>query len=415
MTDLAVKPGWRTFTPALVTTVLILAATLVPAGGVRSPLPFWCVACGGLGILDLIQNIALFLPLGFLLRVAGLSALQSFVSAALLSVSVELAQFRLVPGRDASAGDIMANAIGAAAGIALAGARAHLLRPGRRLALVLAGVSFTLATSVVSATVPLLAPAAFGGNLTGQIAPQQNSSFEPWPGTVHSFVVNGIEVAYGPLVPVSPDSAGGSAFESGEITVLARVSLPTNYTTNRLSAIARLVRSGQEAVLVGQNGNDLVFRSRLESGRWMLRQPYVALSDALGTASGSGEANISARLDARGWSASVESASGITADTIPFSVALGWTFLLPFDRPLPALYMLVNGLWMMALSTPAAFFSSRFGPLAVLLATGLLGVAAATIAGRAAFDPLSAVEWAGIFAGAIAGWFLSRRMSPLPT
>jgi VanZ family protein len=68
---------------------------------------------------DIIQNIVLYLPLGLLLGVRGMSASKVVLGSAAVSLAIELAQF-VVPGRDPIARDVITNALGGALGWLLA-------------------------------------------------------------------------------------------------------------------------------------------------------------------------------------------------------------------------------------------------------------------------------------------------------
>ena len=94
---------------------MILAVTLTPmphqAAQVALTGPF-CLACGDGGGADFVLNIALFLPLGAALAAAGLRARTVVLLGLALSAGVELLQFSVIPGRDATVGDVVANTAG---------------------------------------------------------------------------------------------------------------------------------------------------------------------------------------------------------------------------------------------------------------------------------------------------------------
>ncbi len=75
--------------------------------------------CFRQGWIEAPANVALFMPLGFLLTMLFRRAWVGVLLAVLLSVSVELAQV-VLPARLPSARDIAANALGALVGAALA-------------------------------------------------------------------------------------------------------------------------------------------------------------------------------------------------------------------------------------------------------------------------------------------------------
>lgn len=93
---------------------------LVPGSGIRSALNN---VNRGLGLLNLVGNVVMFAPVGFLLPVVARLRLRGAVAAcASLSVTVELLQLML--GRSLDIDDVLLNtlggALGAAAGVAVA-------------------------------------------------------------------------------------------------------------------------------------------------------------------------------------------------------------------------------------------------------------------------------------------------------
>src|SRR5436309_1009796 len=110
---------------ALVVVLAAIAAlTLAPAGGDENqvrlvPLsdiahsvahPFELVAVAG--------NVAVFVPVGFLLALRGTSLVRAVLAAAAFSAAIEVVQLA-VPGRTTSVDDVLLNTAGAALGVAL--------------------------------------------------------------------------------------------------------------------------------------------------------------------------------------------------------------------------------------------------------------------------------------------------------
>jgi VanZ family protein len=100
--------------------MLIVIITLTPEPGSSSGTAFF----GNLlprtrhDCVDVILNIALFVPLGIALTAARVRSRDACLMAMLLTTGVEVAQLWL-PGRDASARDILANSLGACLGVAM--------------------------------------------------------------------------------------------------------------------------------------------------------------------------------------------------------------------------------------------------------------------------------------------------------
>src|SRR5690349_4715229 len=85
-----------------------------------------CRICGPVTGVDIIGNILLFVPLGVGLAVAGLARKRTVQVGALASVAIELLQLAVIPGRDPSLVDVIANTVGTLAG-AFVGARWRML------------------------------------------------------------------------------------------------------------------------------------------------------------------------------------------------------------------------------------------------------------------------------------------------
>ena len=123
--------------PVAVAIGLIALLTLEPRPR-QAPLsaatPWHCLVCGQLGRVDVILNVALFLPLGFTLFRLGFGPLRSALVGLGISGLVELLQAFVVAGRDPSLSDLLTNTLGAGLGAMLAQAFPRLVRPEPRLA-----------------------------------------------------------------------------------------------------------------------------------------------------------------------------------------------------------------------------------------------------------------------------------------
>lgn len=115
--------------------LLIAVATLwpLPEGAWRaSQTNVFCLVCGESGAQDILQNIALFLPFGFGLALLGIGAVRGTLVGFAFVFTIELLQYAVVPGRDASLSDVLTNTLGTAAGIGLARFRWVLAMPAPR-------------------------------------------------------------------------------------------------------------------------------------------------------------------------------------------------------------------------------------------------------------------------------------------
>ena len=95
------------------TLLLILLATLgrteLPPPGVRNI--DWCFTCGSQWGVDFLLNIALFVPLGLALRIAGIGWRTATLAVVGTTLAIEAIQL-LIPGRITSTGDLLSNSIG---------------------------------------------------------------------------------------------------------------------------------------------------------------------------------------------------------------------------------------------------------------------------------------------------------------
>ncbi|HYC51768.1 MAG TPA: VanZ family protein, partial [Gemmatimonadaceae bacterium] len=124
-------------TVLIVTSLALIAfATLTPSEADQST-QHLCIICGTYGGVDAFLNVMLFVPLGIGLALGAVRPGPAVVSVVGVTLFIELAQFQLIAGRDASVGDILMNSLGGTAGYALGRHRHRLLAPGPHAAIAL--------------------------------------------------------------------------------------------------------------------------------------------------------------------------------------------------------------------------------------------------------------------------------------
>lgn len=102
--------GWKLL---LGTSLLaVMALTLRPSSASVGSLPSTCVLCGERGVVDLVLNIVLFLPIGVALGRLGVRPLMAVGLALVFSGGIELLQ-HVIPGRAPTWRDVVMNGIGA--------------------------------------------------------------------------------------------------------------------------------------------------------------------------------------------------------------------------------------------------------------------------------------------------------------
>ena len=134
----------------------MLAATLTPVNDVRGLTqltPITCLVCGESGGADIVANLLLFLPLAIGLRLSGLSWRRTIAACGLLSLTIELLQLWVIPGRDASLSDVLTNTTSGAAGAAIGGVLPQAIwpRPEQARRLLAAGIAVVLLLLAASA------------------------------------------------------------------------------------------------------------------------------------------------------------------------------------------------------------------------------------------------------------------------
>jgi len=403
--------------------LVIVAATLRPLAAPvtgadaapADPPPLFCLACGDLNGVDVLLNVLLFIPLGAMLAAATERWRQAVLAAASVSLLIELLQVSVVTGRDATVSDLLTNSAGGMIGATLVTWRHALLRPTPARARALALLAASLAIAVMASTAHLLRPSIPRMGLWGQWTPQR-LQFEPYTGTLHDFEVDGFAIPY-ELVP---------AYERLRLAMLdgsniARVRLTAGEPPSRLAVIARLGSRVQEVLLVGALRDALVYRTRLTSRDWGLRTPALLVPQAFPAA---GEPVIvEAGVRERAWYARVESSRGVVTRELPFSVALFWNLILPFDLPLSPATRWLSALWLAGLVFPAAWWGGHaarggatrarrlawWGGVMALLATALV-----IVPHLARFAPAAPTEWLGLLAGGVAALLLSPVGAPPP-
>lgn len=147
---------------------LWLAATLVltlRAVAQPTPVPFWGFFAETMAGVDYVQNVVLFVPLGWIANRGRWSWWRTVLAGALVSASVELLQ-QWVPGRTSQASDIICNTAGAALGWWMATPAA---RPRVRLGIAFAALAAFLGLHVLNTTWPEPADGVAGAGVWGQV------------------------------------------------------------------------------------------------------------------------------------------------------------------------------------------------------------------------------------------------------
>ncbi len=137
--------------------VLTLFLTLRPVGWVQT-IAFWSFWTSIQAGVDLVQNLAMFAPMGWLANRAGWTVRRSVLVAVMISVLIEFTQ-QWVPGRTSTATDIVCNTLGAVLGWWMA---TPARRPRARMGAAFATLAVFMGLHVLNTAWPDLAERADG-------------------------------------------------------------------------------------------------------------------------------------------------------------------------------------------------------------------------------------------------------------
>jgi hypothetical protein len=380
---------------ALVLTLAMLAATLWPSGRPEPADPFFSLLTSTYGLSDAIRNLLLFVPLGAAFRLAGLRGWRLPAAMFALSAAIEVIQL-WVPGRHTSLRDLVCNAAGGIAGGTLAATtRYWALAPPARAGRIAVAVSLAC-VGLFALVVHLFAPSFPRTLYFGGLAPEFGH-LARFDGVVRRAALGPLEIPIGKVA----DSARLRAHLLAGDPLEVEAVLGTR--SARLAPIVSIHDDHQREILIlGTEGDDLIFRERTRSLAWGLDLPEYRVEGAL-RYSRPGDP-VAVRAQRRGRTTCV-SVNGAERCDLGFTLADGWqlTFLLPELVP-RGLGVALNATWLASVVLPAGWFlyagrrRASAWLAALLLAIGLTGPAV-----LGSVEPLRGTEWLGVAAGLALG------------
>ena len=293
----------------------------------------FCLVCGSVGGVSAILNVFLFAPLGIGLALSGLSGKRALLGMCALSALIETAQFFVIPGRDATVGDVLTNTLGGALGFAIGRYASTLLRPSPRIALAL-GLGWSavwLAIQTISAFG--FSPAIPRSEYYGQIA-RRLGNFEQFRGRVLRASIADVGV---------PDTRFEDNPKVRELLLrgatLTTTIVKLSIVTGDIAPIVRVADARQrEIVLLAQDAENLIFGVRTGAAALRLRPPFFAVAGVFPAVSPGNSGlktdalTVGARYSARvKLSVNTQTVRGSYDRRIPIIASLGWTMLLPFQ------------------------------------------------------------------------------------
>jgi hypothetical protein len=272
MTALGRVAGARLALGVAIATILVL--TLYPSAA-HELAPFdLCLICGTRGTSDAILNVALFVPLGVALAMNGFSVARAAAIAFALSLAIEVTQL-WVPGRDPSFGDLTFNTVGGAVGSLLVRRRTAWLAPERAVAARYSLAAAAAVLLVVVSTGMLFRPYLPETRYYGQWTPVLGH-FHPYDGRVLDARVGDVRVP--PGASLAQRELRGSLGAGAPIRVQGVAGSPTP----RLASVFSIYdEDSVEILVVGRDGDDLVFREGVRAAVFRLHVPARRVGDLM--------------------------------------------------------------------------------------------------------------------------------------
>jgi hypothetical protein len=344
----------------IASTLCIAVATLLPSAQRFSGDP-WCIVCGETGSVDVLLNFVLFTPFGVGLAMAGVGARRAIAIVVGFTLGIETLQFAVIPGRDASIGDVLSNSLGGMAGFVAGAHAAQLLWPTPRMARRLLAAWTVVWTMAQFVAVWALLPPAGDRGLVGQIG-RALGGRPRYPGRVVAATIDGEAI---PNTRFADPRRARHALARGAIVDVTVV--PPDTAPWWRAPIVRIVDDSlREALLVGQDGTDLVFGVGTRAAAMRLRPLFFAAHDVFPLANANAGTpdtlRIQARYSTNGVVLRITSVIRGTREVrIPVTHAAGWRLIYP--RPVfddgSRRNLIANIAWIAALLVPAAYWASR--------------------------------------------------------
>jgi hypothetical protein len=364
-----------------------------------------CLFCGEYGGQDVVLNVLLFVPLGIGLGLWQIPLRRAIAAVALTTLFVETMQLAFLAGRDASLSDLVTNTVGGIIGIAAGRSWRSLLLPAPTRAWRLASVAGLAWLFVLSATGVLLQIRLPDTVYFGQWAPELGQ-FAKFPGTVVSATLNGVPL---PAARLTDSPRVRAMLESDSVTLI--VNAVAGARTEKIAPIVSIFDEHQQEILVlGQWGNDLVFRIRSRASGLLLREPALALR---GVFAGTPADTLTLRASlehGRLWLRAMHKGAGPRLRASERSPGWGWALLIPGNLAFGRETRLLTAVWLGGLILPMAYWLQRTHSrgIAMLVLTAVIGAGLGGLPLLLRMPPMDLLAWTGAFAGAIAGVTLAR-------
>jgi len=380
------RVGWAL---AIVASLAIAYGTLSPRPGMsgREGYAAVCRICDGTPGVDVIANVVLFIPLGVGLMLAGMRPARALLVMAGMTTAIELAQLRLVPGRDASVVDILTNVTGALVGVLIGRHWRTLVRPNASAAAALAVGAAVTFLAIVAATSVALTPSL--------PAPPWQSNRGPGSELGPSGRILDARVAGQPVTvddTVRNAAAVRAGLLAGQPVVVTAIVPRDPAQSTHLAQI--LDFDIDDIVVVSRARDDAVFHLRNAGRDARLREIAVRLTGFF-REPGSDTVRVTGAWDRGSLVLTAQRGSTVREYALPLTASLGWAFLLPNSGVGPS-YTPVSAAWLAILLLPFAYWSTlaaRAPNGAVRWRVVQAVVIAAALLGPSRILPLAPPRW----------------------
>jgi hypothetical protein len=379
--------------------ILIIAAVTLRrgegGGGARG-----CLICGERGLADFLSNIILFIPLGAAIAFRKGRLWQAFVLSVLLSIVVELAQWRIIAGRDANPGDLLANVTGGLVG--WIAARARPWRPIAHGANVRAYATALLTTALLLGALTLFTPALWRSTYYLHWTPAYKN-LERYEGAVLATRLGPLEWLEGPHSPMEPPGIVGEQLQRAPL----HVKFVTGESTTSLAPIISISDEWQEEVLlIGVEGTDVVYRFNSRANSLRLHDRNVRLPDAFSKLQPGDTAELAAKFDPQELCVSVDNNSFCGQG---FSAGDTWALLMNSNWRVGT-YRFVGIFWLWLAFLPTGFVTTNKKVLAGVSVMAAIGITAVPLALKFAATPW--YQTFGALTGLVTGYACRKLSAP---
>ena len=406
------RPSQRTATALVIASLALVGfLTLRPTAQVVST-PTLCIICGTLGGVDFTLNVLLFVPLGVALQWAlGRWRIVAVIGIA-TTLLVETLQWRLIPGRDASIGDLVANASGTMAGAWIAIYGLRCLSATGTAARRYAGAFAIVACFMVWASAWLLQPVLPRYRQWAQFTPRR-PNMDQFQGRLLGVEFNDRPLRSNQIL--APAQTLDTASRGLSVRAVLEGPIPS---TTRPAFIVRIANGIEEGFSLSQRGEMVGFRTHIAASRLRLRPILAGLEGALPGSNtplaGRGELAIEGNSSPRAIVIRREQPGNEESLTLRRTVGLTWALFFPRDIAITPRWWIANALWLGVLVLPVSLLTFRTaarlkdhsaGFLWWSLPVVFVSLAATPVTGLSALGP---GEWIGVLMGVGAGAVIER-------